>query len=86
MVARTDAGAARAHHAAARAELPQEALRLSHDVRFVAIPTTYSGSEMTTIWGISDGGAKKTGRDPKVLPKTVIYDPELTVALPVACV
>jgi len=37
---------------------------------------------MTTIWGISEGGAKKTGRDPKVLPKTVIYDPELTLDLP----
>jgi alcohol dehydrogenase class IV len=46
------------------------------------VPTTYSGSEMTTIWGISEGGAKKTGRDPKVLPKTVIYDPELTLGLP----
>jgi maleylacetate reductase len=37
---------------------------------------------MTTIWGISEGGAKKTGRDPKVLPKTVIYDPALTLDLP----
>jgi maleylacetate reductase len=37
---------------------------------------------MTTIWGISEGGAKKTGRDPKVLPKTVIYDAELTLDLP----
>jgi maleylacetate reductase len=39
---------------------------------------------MTTIWGISEGGAKKTGRDPKVLPKCVIYDPQLTIDLPVA--
>src|SRR4029077_12482615 len=50
----------------------------------IAVPTTYSGSEMTTIWGVSEGGAKKTGRDPKVLPKAVIYDPELTLGLPVA--
>src|SRR5436853_6455897 len=39
---------------------------------------------MTNIWGLSEGGAKKTGRDPRVMPKTVIYDPELTLGLPAA--
>ena len=48
----------------------------------LAIPTTYAGSEMTSIYGITDAGVKKTGRDPKVLPRTVIYDPELTLTLP----
>ncbi len=48
----------------------------------VAIPTTYAGSEMTPIYGITEGGLKKTGRDPRVLPRTVIYDPELTLTLP----
>jgi maleylacetate reductase len=48
----------------------------------LAIPTTYSGSEVTTIWGTSDGDRKTTGRDAKVLPRTVIYDPELTLDLP----
>jgi maleylacetate reductase len=38
---------------------------------------------MTPIFGITEGGMKKTGRDPRVLPKTVIYDPALTVGLPV---
>jgi alcohol dehydrogenase class IV len=61
-----------------------KAIALSSSLPVVAVPTTYSGSEMTTIWGVSEGGAKKTGRDPKVLPKTVIYDPELTLDLPVA--
>src|SRR5919108_2799661 len=61
-----------------------KAIALSSSLPVVAVPTTYSGSEMTTIWGISEGGAKKTGRDPKVLPKCVIYDPELTLELPVA--
>src|SRR2546430_10927885 len=28
----------------------------------LAVPTTYSGSEMTNIWGLSEGGAKKTDR------------------------
>jgi alcohol dehydrogenase class IV len=61
-----------------------KAIALSSGLPVVAVPTTYSGSEMTTIWGISEGGAKKTGRDAKVLPKTVIYDPELTLGLPPA--
>jgi maleylacetate reductase len=48
----------------------------------IAIPTTYAGSEMTPIYGITSGGRKNTGRDTRVLPKTVIYDPELTLSLP----
>jgi alcohol dehydrogenase class IV len=61
-----------------------KAIALSSGLPILAVPTTYSGSEMTTIWGISEGGAKKTGRDAKVLPRTVIYDPELTLGLPPA--
>ena len=59
-----------------------KAIALTSGLPVIAVPTTYSGSEMTTIWGLSEGGLKKTGRDPKVLPKTVIYDPELTLDLP----
>jgi maleylacetate reductase len=50
----------------------------------LAVPTTYSGSEATPIWGTSEGERKTTGRDAKVMPRTVIYDPELTLALPAA--
>ncbi len=49
----------------------------------VAVPTTYAGSEMTPIYGITEGGLKKTGSDAKVLPRTVLYDAELTLGLPV---
>jgi maleylacetate reductase len=48
----------------------------------VAVPTTYAGSEMTPIWGQSDQSGKTTGRDPRVLPRTVVYDPALTVSMP----
>ncbi|MEU4674725.1 maleylacetate reductase [Amycolatopsis sp. NPDC023774] len=48
----------------------------------IAVPTTYSGSEMTPIWGITEDGRKRTGRDLRVLPRSVVYDPELTVRLP----
>ena len=61
-----------------------KAIALESSLPILAIPTTYAGSEMTPIWGITEGGAKKTGRDARVLPRTVIYDPMLTVGLPVA--
>jgi maleylacetate reductase len=61
-----------------------KAIALESDLPILAIPTTYAGSEMTPIFGITEAGLKKTGRDARVLPKTVIYDPELTLALPIA--
>ena len=48
----------------------------------MAVPTTYAGSEMTPIYGITGPDGKRTGRDPGVLPRTVIYDPALTTGLP----
>jgi maleylacetate reductase len=48
----------------------------------MAIPTTYAGSEVTPIYGITGSGRKRTGRDDSVLPKTVLYDPALTTTLP----
>ena len=49
----------------------------------IVLPTTYSGSEATSILGQTEDGEKKTLRDPQVLPEVVIYDPELTLGLPV---
>lgn len=48
----------------------------------LAVPTTYAGSEMTSIWGLTDDGRKVTGRADVVRPKSVIYDPALTLSLP----
>lgn len=59
-----------------------KAIALDSGLPIVAIPTTYAGSEMTPIYGITEAGLKKTGRDLRVLPRTVIYDPELTLSLP----
>ncbi len=50
----------------------------------LAVPTTYAGSEMTPVWGRTDGAVKRTGRDIRVLPRTVIYDPLLLAGLPPA--
>jgi maleylacetate reductase len=60
-----------------------KAIALESGLPILAIPTTYAGSEMTPIYGLTEGGEKRTGRDPRVLPRTVIYDPELTLTLPV---
>jgi maleylacetate reductase len=59
-----------------------KAIALTSELPIVAIPTTFAGSEMTPIYGITAQGQKKTGRDPRVLPKTVIYDPRLLLTLP----
>ena len=59
-----------------------KAMALETGRPIVAVPTTYSGSEMTAIYGVTEGGVKKTGRDAKVRPKTVLYDPALSVSLP----
>jgi len=61
-----------------------KAIALESGLPIVAIPTTYAGSEMTPIYGITEAGLKKTGRDPRVLPRTVIYDPALSSSLPLA--
>ncbi len=52
------------------------------DIPLVAVPTTYSGSEMTPIWGRTSGGRKQTWSDARVLPRTVVYDPELCLGMP----
>ena len=59
-----------------------KAIALEHGLPVVAVPTTYAGSEMTPVWGLTEGGQKRTGRDVRVLPRSVLYDPELTLTLP----
>jgi len=59
-----------------------KAIALEHGLPVIAVPTTYAGSEMTPVWGLTEAGEKRTGRDVRVLPVSVLYDPELTVGLP----
>jgi maleylacetate reductase len=61
-----------------------KAIALETGLPILAIPTTYSGSEATPIIGMTDGKRKITGRDVKVVPRTIIYDPDLTLGLPAA--
>jgi maleylacetate reductase len=59
-----------------------KAIALELGLPVLAVPTTYAGSEMTPVWGLTEDGVKRTGRDPRVQPVAVVYDPELTVAMP----
>lgn len=59
-----------------------KAVALKTGLPILAVPTTYAGSEMTPVWGMTQDRRKTTGTDPVVLPKVVIYDPELTFSLP----
>ncbi len=58
-----------------------KAIALRIGIPILAAPTTYSGSEMTRVWGITTAGKKATGRDEDVAPKTVVYDPDLLSTL-----
>lgn len=60
-----------------------KAVALRTGLPLIAVPSTYSGSEMTPVWGLTEHGVKRTGRDPVVQPRSVVYDPELTLSLPV---
>jgi maleylacetate reductase len=60
-----------------------KALALSAGLPYVAVPTTFAGSEMTSIWGMTTEGRKRTGRDERVRPRTAVYDAELVTTLPV---
>lgn len=59
-----------------------KAVVLELGIKQIAVPTTYAGSEMTPIWGMSDGDRKQVGVDPRAKPALVVYDPELTLTLP----
>src|SRR4051794_2135295 len=61
-----------------------KAVALRRPVPIVAVPTTYAGSEMTPVWGRTDNSDKRPGRSPDVLPRLVVYDPDLVATLPAA--
>lgn len=61
-----------------------KAIAYRNDAPQVVVPTTYAGSEMTPILGQTENGLKTTVSSPAILPEVVIYDPQLTLGLPVA--
>lgn len=59
-----------------------KAVALTSGLPLLAVPTTYAGSEATDVWGLTEGAVKTTGSDPRVLPRTVVYDATLLTGLP----
>jgi maleylacetate reductase len=59
-----------------------KAIAYRTDLPQIVVPTTYAGSEVTSILGQTENGEKTTLKDPRVLPEVVIYDPLLTLGLP----
>jgi maleylacetate reductase len=49
---------------------------------YIAVVTTYSGSEMAARWYVGVADQRIGGNDRACLPATAIYDPELTLDLP----
>lgn len=64
----------------------QPVQELDARVAVIAIPTTYAGSEMTPVFGVTeregDTTRKVTRSDARVTPRLVVYDPLLTLDLP----
>ncbi|HSE09612.1 MAG TPA: maleylacetate reductase [Nocardioidaceae bacterium] len=58
-----------------------KAIAVEAGLPLLVVPTTYSGSEATSIYGIT-GEHKRTRRDPAALPRVVVYDPALTTSMP----
>jgi maleylacetate reductase len=53
-------------------------------VRIIAVPTTYAGAEWTPYFGVLQApGRKSGGSDERARPAAAIYDPALTLSLPV---
>jgi maleylacetate reductase len=63
-----------------------KAIAVATGLPLAVVPTTYAGSEMTPIYGLTSDSEKKTARDMRALPSIVIYDPQLLATLPPAVV
>ncbi|WIX81990.1 iron-containing alcohol dehydrogenase [Amycolatopsis carbonis] len=48
----------------------------------IAVPTTFSGSERTSRYFVTTDRGKETGTSGRVLPRAVLYDPDLVAGLP----
>ncbi|PWN92570.1 Dehydroquinate synthase-like protein [Acaromyces ingoldii] len=59
-----------------------KALAYRTDLLQIVVPSTYAGSEATSILGQTEKGAKTTLVSPKVLPEVIVYDVDLTLTLP----
>ena len=59
-------------------------IALELDIPIIAIPTTLSGSETTALQGIIKEGKRVQNASPRMQTRTLIYDPELTLEVPLS--
>jgi len=59
-----------------------KALAVALGLPYAAVPTTYSGSEMTPLYGVAEAGQKQVRRDARAQARVVLYDPSLALSLP----
>lgn len=59
-----------------------KAVAMTTGLPIIAVPTTYAGSEATSVWGLTHGDVKTTGIDAAVLPRAIVYDANLLIGLP----
>jgi len=61
-----------------------KAIAYHTDLPQIVVPTTYAGSEATSILGQTEKGVKTTLTSERVQPEVIVYDAELVVGLPAA--
>ncbi len=59
-----------------------KAVSAQAQVPLVSVPTTYSGAEWTTYYGIRDPDRKMRGGGQNARPTAIVYEPKLTLDLP----
>ena len=59
-----------------------KAASVATKIPYIAVVTTYSGSEMAARWRVGVGDQQFGGDDVAALPASAIYDPELILDLP----
>jgi maleylacetate reductase len=59
-----------------------KAIAVNTGLPLICVPTTYSGSEMTPIYGLTSDNQKTTARSERAQPSVVVYDPQLLATLP----
>jgi maleylacetate reductase len=59
-----------------------KALSAATGLELVSVPTTYSGSEWTTFFGVRDQSRRMKGGGAGARPAGIVYEPKLTLGLP----
>jgi maleylacetate reductase len=59
-----------------------KAISASTGLPLVSVPTTYSGAEWTSYFGVRDPGRRMQGGGGGAHPAAIVYEPELTLELP----